>query len=166
MLELAERETLNKEDLERILAPVHKRPPHSTFAGFGKRTPSDRPPIEIPRAPAGPTARPTAPNGTTPAAGNGAGRGRQLAAAGDPATGVRAGVGDGQRQHAAPSYPPAPATRRRRTTRRRRATRRPGLPAGSRYPPPGARSAGYPPPGYPVAPGYPPPQSYPPLDAG
>ena len=38
VLELAERETLNKEDLERILAPVHKRPPHSTFAGFGKRT--------------------------------------------------------------------------------------------------------------------------------
>src|SRR6185437_760692 len=48
VLELAERETLNKEDLERILAPVHKRPPHSTFAGFGKRTPSDRPPVEIP----------------------------------------------------------------------------------------------------------------------
>jgi cell division protease FtsH len=50
VLELAERETLNKEDLERILAPVHKRPPHSSFAGFGKRTPSDRPPIEIPSA--------------------------------------------------------------------------------------------------------------------
>jgi cell division protease FtsH len=48
VLELAERETLNKEDLERILAPVHKRPPHSAFAGFGKRTPSDRPPIDIP----------------------------------------------------------------------------------------------------------------------
>ncbi|HEY0168385.1 MAG TPA: ATP-dependent zinc metalloprotease FtsH [Jatrophihabitans sp.] len=50
VLELAERETLNKEDLERILAPVHKRPPHSTFSGFGKRTPSDRPPIDIPVA--------------------------------------------------------------------------------------------------------------------
>jgi cell division protease FtsH len=48
VLELAERETLNKEDLDRILAPVRKRPPHNTFAGFGKRTPSDRPPIEIP----------------------------------------------------------------------------------------------------------------------
>ncbi len=48
VLELAERETLNKEDLDRILEPVHKRPPHNTFAGFGKRTPSDRPPIEIP----------------------------------------------------------------------------------------------------------------------
>jgi cell division protease FtsH len=48
VLELAERETLAKDDLERILAPVRKRPPHNTFAGFGKRTPSDRPPIEIP----------------------------------------------------------------------------------------------------------------------
>ncbi|HSY16512.1 MAG TPA: ATP-dependent zinc metalloprotease FtsH [Jatrophihabitantaceae bacterium] len=48
VLELVEKETLNKPDLERILAPVRKRPPHSTFGGFGKRTPSDRPPIEIP----------------------------------------------------------------------------------------------------------------------
>jgi len=48
VLELVEKETLAKEDLERILAPVRKRPPHNTFAGFGKRTPSDRPPIEIP----------------------------------------------------------------------------------------------------------------------
>jgi cell division protease FtsH len=48
VLELVERETLSKEDLERILAPVRKRPPHNTFTGFGKRTPSDRPPVEIP----------------------------------------------------------------------------------------------------------------------
>ena len=45
--ELVEKETLTKVDLERILAPVRKRPPHNTFAGFGKRTPSDRPPIDI-----------------------------------------------------------------------------------------------------------------------
>ena len=48
VLELVEKETLNKEDLERILAPVRKRPPHNTFSGFGKRTPSDRPPVDIP----------------------------------------------------------------------------------------------------------------------
>jgi cell division protease FtsH len=48
VLELVEKETLAKEDLERILAPVRKRPPHNTFAAFGKRTPSDRPPVEIP----------------------------------------------------------------------------------------------------------------------
>ncbi|MGH8862569.1 MAG: ATP-dependent zinc metalloprotease FtsH, partial [Jatrophihabitantaceae bacterium] len=43
-----EKETLAKDDLERILGTVRKRPPHNTFGGFGKRTPSDRPPIEIP----------------------------------------------------------------------------------------------------------------------
>jgi cell division protease FtsH len=48
VLELVDKETLVKEDLERILAPVRKRPPHNAFNGFGKRTPSDRPPIEIP----------------------------------------------------------------------------------------------------------------------
>ncbi|MEP6599262.1 MAG: ATP-dependent zinc metalloprotease FtsH [Actinomycetota bacterium] len=48
VLQLVEKETLAKDDLERILAPVRKRPPHNSFAGFGKRTPSDRPPVEIP----------------------------------------------------------------------------------------------------------------------
>ncbi len=48
VLELVDKETLAKEDLDRILAPVRKRPPHNTFAGFGKRTPSDKPPIDIP----------------------------------------------------------------------------------------------------------------------
>ncbi|MDQ6850641.1 MAG: ATP-dependent zinc metalloprotease FtsH [Actinomycetota bacterium] len=48
VLELVEKETLNKDDLERILGTVRKRPPHNSFAGFGKRTPSDKPPIDIP----------------------------------------------------------------------------------------------------------------------
>ena len=64
VLELVEKETLNKDDLERILAPVRKRPPHNTFAAFGKRTPSDRPPIEIPTS-----LRKATPNGVN---GNGA----------------------------------------------------------------------------------------------
>ncbi len=67
VLELVEKETLGKDDLERILAPVRKRPPHNTFTAFGKRTPSDRPPVEIP-----PSLRKPAPNGGTP---NGAARG-------------------------------------------------------------------------------------------
>jgi cell division protease FtsH len=50
VVELMEKETLTKEDLERIMAPVRKRPPHNTFSGFGKRTPSDRPPVEIPES--------------------------------------------------------------------------------------------------------------------
>jgi cell division protease FtsH len=48
VLALVEKETLGREDLDRILAPVRKRPPHNTFNAFGKRTPSDRGPIEIP----------------------------------------------------------------------------------------------------------------------
>jgi cell division protease FtsH len=59
VLELVEKETLAKDDLERILAPVRKRPPHNTFTAFGKRTPSDRPPIDIP-----PSLRKPSPNGS------------------------------------------------------------------------------------------------------
>jgi cell division protease FtsH len=66
VLELVEKETLAKEDLERILGPVHKRPPHNTFTAFGKRTPSDRPPVEIP-----PSLRKPSPNGA-PNGSNGA----------------------------------------------------------------------------------------------
>ena len=67
VLELVEKETLSKQDLERILAPVRKRPPHNTFGGFGKRTPSDRPPVEIPAS-----ARSNGANGSTPGARPGA----------------------------------------------------------------------------------------------
>jgi cell division protease FtsH len=45
VLELMEKETLGKDDLARIFAPVPKRPPHNTYSGFGKRTPSDKPPV-------------------------------------------------------------------------------------------------------------------------
>ena len=45
---LMEKETLTKDDLEVILQGVRKRPPHNVFRGFGKRTPSDRPPVDFP----------------------------------------------------------------------------------------------------------------------
>jgi len=169
VLELAERETLNKEDLERILAPVHKRPPHSTFAGFGKRTPSDRPPVEIP-----PTNRSKAlSNGSSNGFAKHGSPSADSQPAGYPATGYEVPAdrsGNGQQAGyplapgyppPAPDYPPAPVD----------------YPGGQSYPPapaeqpvgqnPGQNSPGtpgYPPPGYPVSPGYPPPQSYPPLD--
>jgi cell division protease FtsH len=66
VLELVEKETLAKDDLERILAPVRKRPPHNTFAAFGKRTPSDRPPVDIPTS-----LRKPSPNGSTNGSRNG-----------------------------------------------------------------------------------------------
>jgi cell division protease FtsH len=65
VLELVEKETLAKEDLERILGAVRKRPPHNTFGGFGKRTPSDRPPIDIPTSLTKNGAN-GSPNGATP----------------------------------------------------------------------------------------------------
>jgi cell division protease FtsH len=66
VLELVEKETLAKDDLERILAPVRKRPPHNTFTAFGKRTPSDRPPVEIPMS-----LRKPSPNGSANGSSNG-----------------------------------------------------------------------------------------------
>jgi cell division protease FtsH len=48
VLELMEKETLSKDDLARIFARVAKRPSHNTFTGFGKRTPSDKPPVMTP----------------------------------------------------------------------------------------------------------------------
>ncbi len=70
VLELVEKETLSKQDLERILAPVRKRPPHNTFTAFGKRTPSDRPPVEIP-----PSLRKATPNGAANGSHNGSSSG-------------------------------------------------------------------------------------------
>src|SRR5436305_7279800 len=74
VLELVEKETLAKEDLERILGPVRKRPPHNTFTAFGKRTPSDRPPIEIP-----PSLRKPSPVGSANGSQNGSPSDDQLA---------------------------------------------------------------------------------------
>jgi cell division protease FtsH len=49
VLELIEKETLGKEDIQRIFNVVKKRAPHNSYSGFGKRTPSDRPPVLTPR---------------------------------------------------------------------------------------------------------------------
>ena len=42
------KETLSKEDMARICAPVTKRPSLAPYNGFGKRTPSDQPPVLTP----------------------------------------------------------------------------------------------------------------------
>jgi cell division protease FtsH len=143
VLELVEKETLNKEDLERILAPVRKRPPHNTFTAFGKRTPSDRPPVEIPTS-----LRKPSPNGAPNGSRNGVGDGAQPGVVPEPtmpqppAPGAGGGVfgppdagsygspyggyppaGNGYPPQSGSGYPP---------------------PSGSGYPPPGS---GYPPPG-------------------
>jgi cell division protease FtsH len=43
-----EKETLSKEDMARICEPVTKRPSLAPYNGFGKRTPSDQPPVLTP----------------------------------------------------------------------------------------------------------------------
>ncbi|MCV2489723.1 ATP-dependent zinc metalloprotease FtsH [Geodermatophilus sp. YIM 151500] len=53
VLELIEKETLSKEDMARICTGVRKRPSLAPYNGFGKRTPSDRPPVLTPAEQAG-----------------------------------------------------------------------------------------------------------------
>ncbi|MBX5448150.1 MAG: ATP-dependent zinc metalloprotease FtsH, partial [Acidothermus cellulolyticus] len=49
VLELMEKETLQKEEVLRIFAPVRKRPARGTYTGYGKRLPSDKAPVLTPR---------------------------------------------------------------------------------------------------------------------
>jgi len=48
VIELLNKETLQRKDLERIFAGVEKRPRITAFNEFGGRTPSDKPPIKTP----------------------------------------------------------------------------------------------------------------------
>jgi cell division protease FtsH len=48
VMELLEKETLQRKDLERIFSQVEKRPRITAFNEFGGRTPSDKPPIKTP----------------------------------------------------------------------------------------------------------------------
>ncbi len=45
VLELIEKETISQADMARIAARVVKRPPMAPYNGFGKRQPSDQPPV-------------------------------------------------------------------------------------------------------------------------
>jgi cell division protease FtsH len=85
VLELVEKETLTKPELERILTNVRKRPPHNAFSGFGKRTPSDKPPVEIPlslrKAPAPAQSNGSTSNGSPNGSGSGSAAGSPTGAA-------------------------------------------------------------------------------------
>ena len=48
VLELMDKETLTREDLARIAEGVSKRPSMAPYEGFGKRAPSDQPPVLTP----------------------------------------------------------------------------------------------------------------------
>jgi cell division protease FtsH len=48
VLELLDKETLSREDMDRICEGVVKRPSMAPYNGFGKRTPSEQPPVLTP----------------------------------------------------------------------------------------------------------------------
>ncbi|MFB4298021.1 ATP-dependent zinc metalloprotease FtsH [Actinomadura sp. NTSP31] len=49
VVNLMEKETLSKEMVLRIFAPIQKRPHQNSYTGYGKRLPSDRPPVLTPK---------------------------------------------------------------------------------------------------------------------
>lgn len=49
VLALLEKETLGKEEIAEIFAPIHKRPPRPAWTGSSRRTPSTRPPVLSPK---------------------------------------------------------------------------------------------------------------------
>ncbi len=49
VLQLLEHETLSRTQVLEIFAPVHVRPTRGSYTGYGKRLPSDRPPIQTPK---------------------------------------------------------------------------------------------------------------------
>jgi cell division protease FtsH len=49
VLELMEKETLQKDEVMRVFASVQKRPSRGSYTGYGKRLPSDKAPVTTPR---------------------------------------------------------------------------------------------------------------------
>jgi cell division protease FtsH len=71
VLELMDKETVAKEEIIRIFARVEKRPPYNSYGGFGKRAPSEKPPVltpaEVAAVNGGPPQRDRLSNGGSPA---------------------------------------------------------------------------------------------------
>jgi cell division protease FtsH len=49
VLQLIEHETLARDQVLQIFSPIRKRPSRGTYTGYGKRIPSDRPPVLTPK---------------------------------------------------------------------------------------------------------------------
>jgi cell division protease FtsH len=49
VLQLMDKETLSKHQVIDIFAPIEKRPAAPSYSGYGKRLPSDRPPVLTPK---------------------------------------------------------------------------------------------------------------------
>jgi cell division protease FtsH len=118
VLELIEKETLSKADMARVAARVQKRAPHNTYT-FGRRTPSDKPPVLTPAEIAAGNGQPLFGVPGQPPAPAPAGMAQAVPAPPGPQPGVQAGPPGVQTgspgaplpgQHSGqPSYPPPPA---------------------------------------------------------
>jgi cell division protease FtsH len=49
VLRLLDKETVSRQEVLEIFAPVQKRPARGSYTGYGKRLPSDRPPVLSPK---------------------------------------------------------------------------------------------------------------------
>lgn len=49
VLHLLDKETVSRKEVLEIFATVQKRPQRGTYTGYGKRLPSDRPPVLSPK---------------------------------------------------------------------------------------------------------------------
>jgi cell division protease FtsH len=49
VLQLLDKETLSRKEVLEVFATVHKRPLRGSYTGYGKRVPSDRPPVLTPK---------------------------------------------------------------------------------------------------------------------
>jgi cell division protease FtsH len=65
VVELLEKETLNREEIERIFEPLKRRPGRPAWTGSARRSPSDRPPVEVPPLALTNAFGPKAPEATT-----------------------------------------------------------------------------------------------------
>jgi cell division protease FtsH len=69
VLRLLDKETVSRKEVLEIFAPVQKRPARGTYTGYGKRLPSDRPPVLSPKELALAASSPLGADGTTQANG-------------------------------------------------------------------------------------------------
>jgi len=102
VLRLLDKETVSRTEVLEIFAPVQKRPVRGSYTGYGKRLPSDRPPVLSPKELALAAADGGTGSGLTLPA-NGQALGFKPGGAGSPGAGISGGNGDehgyGQDEH-------------------------------------------------------------------
>jgi cell division protease FtsH len=117
VLELLDKETLNRRDLERVFDRVEKRPRITAFNDFGGRTPSDKPPIKTRAEQARERGEPWPPEavepepvpvGSYPGGANGAAPPGPNGGAPPPGPGGYPGAGPGQHSFPAIGHPAGP----------------------------------------------------------